>query len=373
MPGVIFGTAAYMPPEQVKGLPVDRRADLWAFGCVLFEMLTARRAFDAADVTDTIVAVLSKEPDWQMLPASAAAVRPLLSRCLRKDVKQRLQAIGDARIQIEDLLDGPLEQPADRRTSAPPRTWALAAAAIAGAIVAGGAVAWILARPAPVPALTARLEIVPPPSQAVAVQGADRDLAISPDGRHVVYLSGNPSQLVLRPIDRREGQLIAGTSGARYPFFSPDGRWIAFFDGLWLKRVAVAGGPVLTICESEIPRGASWGDDGHIVFATQSRMLRVAWDGGEPVELTKPDPAAGESGHWHLSVLPGGQRVLFTIVPAERHSDSTRCGPRSLQRPDQATRSRQPARLPRDRASRLRRGGPAVGRALRCIAVGTRW
>ena len=315
--GVILGTAAYMAPEQARGRRVDHRADVWAFGCVLFEMLAGRRAFDAADVTDTIVAVLSKEPDWQMLPASAAAVRPLLSRCLRKDVKQRLQAIGDARIQIEDLLDGPLEQPADRRTSAPPRTWALAAAAITGAIVAGGAVAWILARPAPVPVLTARLEILPPPSQAVAVQGADRNLAISPDGRYVVYLSGNPSQLVLRPIDRREGQLIAGTSGARYPFFSPDGRWIAFFDGLWLKRVAVAGGPVLTICESEIPRGASWGDDGHIVFATQSRMLRVAWDGGEPVELTKPDPAAGESGHWHLSVLPGGQRVLFTIVPAE--------------------------------------------------------
>ena len=170
---------------------------------------------------------------------------------------------------------------------------------------------------APGPVLTARLEIVPPPSQALAVQEPDRNLAISPDGRYVVYLSGNPSQLVLRPIDRREGQVIAGTSGARYPFFSPDGRWIAFFDGLWLKRVAVAGGPVLTICESEIPRGASWGDDGHIVFATRSRMLRVAWDGGEPVELTKPDPAAGESGHWHLSVLPGGQRVLFTIVPAE--------------------------------------------------------
>ena len=198
--GVILGTAAYMAPEQARGRRVDHRADIWAFGCVLFEMLAGRRAFDAADVTDTIVAVLSKEPDWQMLPASAAAVRPLLSRCLRKDVKQRLQAIGDARIQIEDLLDGPLEQPADRRTSAPPRTWALAAAAITGAIVAGGAVAWILPRAAPVSVLTARLEIWPPPSQAVAVQGADRNLAISPDGRYVVYLSGNPSQLVLRPI-----------------------------------------------------------------------------------------------------------------------------------------------------------------------------
>jgi len=315
--GVVLGTAAYMAPEQARGRRVDHRADVWAFGCVLFEMLAGRRAFDAADVTDTIVAVLSKEPDWQLLPASAAAVRPLLSRCLRKDVKQRLQAIGDARIQIEELLAGPREQPADRRTSTLPGTWALAAAAIAAAVAAGGAVAWILASPAPDPVHTARLEIVPPPSQALAVQEPDRNLAISPDGGYVVYRSGNPAQLVLRPIDRREGQVIAGTSGARYPFFSPDGRWIAFFDGLWLKRVAVAGGPVLTICASEIPRGASWGDDGHIVFATQRRMLRVAWDGGEPVELTRADPAAGESGHWHLSVLPGGQRVLFTIVPAE--------------------------------------------------------
>ena len=105
--GVVLGTAAYMAPEQARGRRVDHRADVWAFGCVLFEMLAGRRAFDAADVTDTIVAVLSKEPDWQMLPASAAAVRPLLSRCLRKDVKQRLQAIGDARIQIEELIAGP--------------------------------------------------------------------------------------------------------------------------------------------------------------------------------------------------------------------------------------------------------------------------
>ena len=322
--GMVLGTAAYMAPEQARGKRVDLRADVWAFGCVLYEMLAGRRAFDAADVTDTIVAVLSKEPDWQMLPASAAAVRPLLSRCLRKDVKQRLQAIGDARIQIEELIAGPEDQPAGHRAPAPARTaWALAAAAIAGAVVAGGVMTWSLGRAAPGPAFIARLEILPPPSQALAVQTADRNLAVSPDGRHVVYRSGNPSQLVLRPIDRREGQVIAGTSGARYPFFSPDGRWIAFFDGLMLKRVAVAGGPVLTICESEIPRGASWGDDGHIVFATRRQMLRVAADGGEPVELTKPDPVSGEQGVGISRYCPEVAACCspsFRVIPLPRHT-----------------------------------------------------
>jgi serine/threonine-protein kinase len=316
--GLILGTAAYMAPEQARGRRVDHRADIWAFGCVLFEMLAGRRAFDAADVTDTIVAVLSKEPDWHQFPASAAALRPLLTRCLKKDPRQRLQAIGDARIEIEELSAGSLDQPAGRPTSsAPLTTVAVAAAAIAGAAIAGGAVAWTLGRADAAPPVIARLEILPPVSRPLTVQSADRNLAISPDGRYVVYRSGNPSQLVLRPLDSMESHVIAGTSGARAPFFSPDGRWIAFFDGSWLKKVALAGGPVLTICESDIPRGASWGDDGHIVFATQRSMLRVAEEGGKPVELSKPDLGAGERGHWHLSVLPGGQHILFTIVPAD--------------------------------------------------------
>ena len=161
---------------------------------------------------------------------------------------------------------------------------------------------------------------------------ADRNLAISPDGRHVVYRSGNPSQLVLRPLDRREGQVIAGTGGARYPFFSPDGRWIAFFDGLMLKRVAVAGGPVLTICESEIPRGASWGDDGHIVFATRRQMLRVAADGGEPVELTKPDPVSGELGVGISRSCPEVAACCSPSFRAGSRCHATRRGPRSHER-----------------------------------------
>jgi eukaryotic-like serine/threonine-protein kinase len=317
--GMILGTAAYMAPEQARGRRVDHRADVWAFGCVLFEMLAGRRAFDAADVTDTIVAVLSKEPDWQMLPASADAVRPLLSRCLRKDVKQRLQAIGDARIQIEDWIAGPREQsaahPRSRLASNP---WALALAAAAGGILAGTAV-WLLIGSATAPALTSRLLVVPPPSLALAVHSSDRNLAVSPDGRYIVYRSGSPPRLVLRAVERLEATVLEGTGGARQPFFSPDSRWIAFFDGFALKKVSVAGGPVLAITPSQIPRGASWGDDGHIVFATQDvtqGLLRVAAEGGDPVELTKPDQTAGER-HWQPSVLPDGRAVLFTIVPAD--------------------------------------------------------
>jgi len=320
--GVILGTAAYMSPEQARGRPVDRRTDIWAFGCVVFEMLTAERAFQGDDVTDTIVAVVSKGPAWAALPAAAAPVRPLLGRCLRKDPKQRLQAIGDARIQIEDLIAGTTDLQAQPVLPITSRTIsALAIAAVAGAVVAGTAATWVFGGADAVPVFSARLEILPRPSEALSVFTADRNLAVSPDGRYVVYRSGNPARLVLRPIDRREGQVLEGTSGARSPFFSPDSRWIAFFDGVALKRVAVAGGPVLTICQSPIPRGASWGDDGHIVFATQDEargLLRVPADGGDPVELSKPDLAAGERGHWNPSVLPGGRGVLFTIIPANR-------------------------------------------------------
>lgn len=319
--GIVLGTAPYMAPEQARGRPVDHRADIWAFGCVLFEMLAGRRAFDGADVADILAAIVSGEPDWERLPANATQVRPLLSRCLRKDLKQRLQAIGDARIQIEELIAGGSDAPTlPARVSASRRIRPLAIAAVAGAVVAGGAAVW-MPRTGGVTAVPARLEIVPRPSEALAALTADRNLVVSPDGRHVVYRSGNPARLVLRPIDRREGKVLEGTAGARSPFFSPDSRSIGFFDGVALKRVSVAGGPVLTICQSPIPRGASWGDDGYIVFATQDEtrgLLRVPEEGGEPIELSKPDRAAGDRGHRNPWVLPGGRGVLFTIVPVNR-------------------------------------------------------
>jgi serine/threonine-protein kinase len=315
--GVILGTAAYMSPEQARGQVVDARADIWAFGCVLFEMLARRRAFEATDATDTIVAVLSKEPDWQRLPPDAIGVRPLLARCMQKDPKRRLQAIGDARIQLEDLISGDADVSPPTAT-AQPRFRRPAMAAIAAAVLSAAILTWLLTKPsAQPPLLPARFEIVPPSSQALAIQGADRNIAVSPDGQYIVYRAGVPAQLVVRSIAEIEAKPLNGTAGARYPFFSPDSRWIGFFDGVALKRVSVAGGPVTSICSSAIPRGASWGEDGRIFFATSDvtkGLLRVAPDGGEPVVLTKPDVAAGERAHWQVAVLPGGRAVLFTIV-----------------------------------------------------------
>jgi serine/threonine-protein kinase len=317
--GVILGTAAYMSPEQAKGRAVDRRTDIWAFGCVLFEMLTGARAFKGDDVPDTMVAVLSKEPDWQTLPASAASVRPLIARCLKKDPKQRLQAIGDARVQIDELTSGTAESEVSTtaKPAAPPGIVRLLAAAAVTAVLTA-LTTWAVSRP-PLeehPQLT-RFEIFPLASHPLAMQGADRDVAISPDGQIIVYRAGTRAELALRRLDRFESRVLEGTANARSPFFSPDSQWIGFFDGTSLKKVAVSGGAVITICPSGIPRGASWGDDGTIVFATfVGELLRVSAGGGVPAVLTKPEVAKGENHHWFPSLLPDGRGILFTSLAA---------------------------------------------------------
>jgi Tol biopolymer transport system component len=318
--GMILGTAAYMAPEQARGKAVDRRADIWAFGCVLFEMLVGVSPFRRDNVTDTIAAVVSQEPDWPALTAAALRVRPLLARCLKKDPKQRLQAIGDARIQIEEMIGGASEQTAPAGAIArSPRVAPAAIAGLAGGALIAALVSWGLTRPVPPPqALPSRFEIVPPPAQAVSIHSADRNVAISPDGRHIVYRAGPPTELVVRGIDRLDAHPIDGTAGARYPFFSPDGQWVGFFDGSTLKKVSLAGGPAITICQSGIPRGASWGDDGTIVFATQDTatgLLRVSAGGGEPTVLTRPEAAQRERDHMHPSLLPNGRGILFTLAP----------------------------------------------------------
>jgi serine/threonine protein kinase/Tol biopolymer transport system component len=321
--GVILGTAAYMAPEQARGKAVDKRADIWAFGCVLFEMLAGARAFRSDDVTDTIVAVVSKEPDWQALPVAASGVRPLLARCLKKDPKQRLQAIGDARIQIEELISGMSSEAGmpSRPVVTPSRRVALPAIGVlAGGVLLGAVVMWAVARRAPqAPVLSSRFEITPPPTQPLAIQGADRDIAISPDSRHIVYRSGaSLAPLVVRAIDRLDANPLAGVINARQPFFSSDSQWVGFFEGGSLKKVSITRGSAITICQNNAqPRGASWGDDNSIVFATTDStngLVRVSASGGEPTVLTRPDPAKGETNHWYPSVLPGGRGVLYTIT-----------------------------------------------------------
>jgi serine/threonine-protein kinase len=319
--GIVLGTAAYMAPEQARGRMVDRRADVWAFGCVLYEMLTGVRAFRGEDVTDTMVAVLSQEPDWSLLPTEAAPLRPLLARCLRKDPKQRVQAIGDVRIQLDELPAHGFDQETaldERRAVTPPSrgrlTVAVAGLAV-GAVIAALATRLMSGPEPPAPAVPARFEIVPPAAHPLALFPTYRNVAISPDGRHVAYRGGQ-GQLIVRGIDSLDARPLEGIAGAEAPFFSPDSQWIGFFDGAGLKRVAITGGPAITIVSGYmVPRGASWGDDGRIVFGTYDTgtgLLRVPASGGEPEVLTRPDEEDGRD-HWYPSLLPAGRGVLLTL------------------------------------------------------------
>jgi serine/threonine-protein kinase len=316
--GVILGTAAYMAPEQAKGRPADRRADIWAFGSTLFEMLTGTRAFHGTDVPETLAAILSKEPDWQKLPASAAALRPLLQRCLTRDPKQRLQAIGEARIQIDELINGPREpspspSPGQSivRRAAPAAVAALVASALTGALTIWGRPEGAATGAQPV----SRFEIA---GRMVPDSDFVRNVAISPDGRHIAV--GAPARsLTIRPLDGVDIHELKGTDSANQPFFSPDGQWIGFLQAGSLKKVPTAGGVPITICENLQSRGASWDHDGSLVIATLTgELARIPSGSCVPISLTRPDQTTAPTRHWFPSVLPGGRGILFSVVAPNR-------------------------------------------------------
>ena len=326
--GLILGTAAYMSPEQARGRALDRGADLWAFGCVLYEMLTGRRAFDGESRTGVMEAVVKNEPDWTMLPAETpATVRTLLRRCLTNDRTRRLDSAAAARLEIHDALTAPAAEPPVRR-AARRRFLLVVLATAAGVALVTAIVAWILTGSAPqAPALSSRrFAIVTPAAQPLNVSSSARDLALSPDGRHLVYRAGGSttagSPLMLRAIGRLDARPLANVRNAYAPFFSPDSQWIGFFELAEIKKVAIAGGPIITIGPfTGAPLGASWGDDDTIVFATDDTstgLWRVSANGGPPTILTTPDAAQRESDHAFPSVLPGAQHVLFTIAAAGR-------------------------------------------------------
>jgi Tol biopolymer transport system component len=340
--GVILGTAAYMSPEQAKGRPADKRSDVWAFGVVLYEMVTGRRAFDGEDISSTLAFVITKDPDWTALPpATPAPIRRLLRRCLEKDLKRRVPDIGVARLEIDDALATPAEGASAASDDAggvprPSRRRVLPVAAMALLTAAAGSLAtWAVMRPAPTSsAPLTRFAITLPAAQPLALSLNDRDVAISVDGTHLAYTAGDQAQLMVRTLDQLEAVPLAGIINARAPFLSPNGRWIGFFDRLdegigsgpvrrgALRRVSLGGGPSVVLSQiAGASRGASWGPDDSIVFATSDTstgLLRVAASGGETTVLTTPDAAQGERDHCFPSVLPNARGVLFTIDKGAR-------------------------------------------------------
>jgi serine/threonine-protein kinase len=318
--GIILGTAAYMAPEQARGKSVDKRADIWAFGCVLYEMLTGRRAFNGDDISTTLAAVLKTDPDWSALPlATPPSVRRLLGRCLLKDPKDRLRDVGEARFAIDRLLTSVDDEPATLRSLPWWFRVAIPVATAAGAtLVTGGAVWFAMKSTVPHEAVS-RLDITPPSTAALSIDGITRDIAITPDGSRVVYVGANGTTLFERPLDQLESTPLVRGGAPRHPFVSPDGQWVGFFDGpLVLKKVPITGGPAVLVSRfNSTERGATWASDGTIIVATSATrtgLQRVSADGGEPTVLTRPDTPRGEANHWWPESLPGGQAVLFTVT-----------------------------------------------------------
>ena len=312
--GVIMGTAAYMSPEQAKGRTVDKRGDVWAFGAVLYEMLTGQRAFAGSDVSDVLASVLAREPDWARLPTSLSPVLgTYVRRCLQKDPKQRIGDMQDVRLAMEGAFEttaGPPSEPIV--VHAAQSKLPLVAAVVLSAVVAGVAV-WTL-KPAALPAtavnrfshaLTADETITDPDRQVVA---------FSPDGSSLVYAANE--QLYLRRMSALESNPIPGTDEeAEGPFFSPDGQWVAYFSiaDLQLKKIALSGGASVTICDSPdyLNFGASWGEDDTIVFGRPEGVFRVSANGGTPELIVE---AEADEQVYGPQVLPSGGWVLFTTT-----------------------------------------------------------
>jgi serine/threonine protein kinase/Tol biopolymer transport system component len=323
--GVILGTAAYMSPEQARGKPVDRRTDIWAFGCVLFEMLTGRQAFAAGEtVSDVVAAILKTEPDWSALPAATPApIRRLLRRCLTKDPRERLHDIADARLEIRDAQAGDTESVP--RVDAP-RTraaWSIAAALGALSLALGLVLAWS-SRRAPAETPVVRSIILTPaidPKTAAAeartsVPRFGRSLALSPDGRRLAFTAPGPDGRVtlwVRPLDGLVAQRLAGTELAASPFWSPDGRHVAFVADRKLKRIDAAGGPAITLHEAARPSSGTWNRDNVILFGGESpaSIFRISATGGTASPATSLDAARGETAHETPFFLPDGQRFLY--------------------------------------------------------------
>ncbi|HSF17430.1 MAG TPA: protein kinase, partial [Vicinamibacteria bacterium] len=311
--GAILGTASYMSPEQARGKTVDKRTDIWAFGCCLFEALAGRRAFEGETVADVLSKVLQREPEWSALPRGIPrALRRLMKKCLEKDPDRRVHDIADAGLELEESLSAP---PA-AETHLQSRTLVLA---IAGAAIAGALASFLLVRPTPPPRAVQRFSINLPPGDEFLVGGIEGPLvAISPDGSDVVYagVRNGEAQLFLRPVDRDLAEPIAGTRNGRMPFFSPDGEWIGFSAGRELKKVAVLGGAPVTLVQMEGADhlGGTWTRDGRIFASIDGLLIWISEGGGPSTTLSFDDAVDERTRAWWPHVLPGGKAILFGSV-----------------------------------------------------------
>jgi len=323
--GVLLGTAAYMSPEQARGKKADKRADIWAFGVVLWEMLTGKRLFEGETVSDTLAAVLRADPDWEALgPEAPRPLHRLLRRCLERNPKERLHDIADARLEIEEAIDPApamalLEaEQHEAGLKGGKNLWAGATAGLVlGAILAGLGSMWFGGRTSETPSRTVRVASALP--DEVVVRATEYPvLSISPDGQRLVIAGqqGEAIQLYQRLLSQFEWQAIAGTEGAYDPFFSPNGEWIAFFADGKLKKVSLAGGAPQVLSDAPNPWGGTWGPDGKIVFFPSSPgegLMRVSELGGAPELLTQVDTETSEVEHNWPHFLPGGKALIFTI------------------------------------------------------------
>jgi serine/threonine-protein kinase len=302
--GVILGTAAYMSPEQARGKPVDRRADIWSFGCVLFEMLTGQRAFDGEDVSDTLAAVLRGEPDWAALPDSVpASVRRLLKRLLARNLRERLQHIGDARIELEAT-----EEPARSAHTDIRSRWQIPALLMAAGLVVGaaGGFGWRSAGASLTPALPVMRFAITPPTEANIGGGGGARLAISRDGKLIAFTGNNAVHV--RPLTGFDAYSVRGTEAGLSPFFSPDSAWLGFASDRKLRRVPVEGGLPTTV--AELPGSgavdATWLDNDMIVYALDGVLFQVPARGGTPERVTSDEAP----GFFSPVAIPGQEAVL---------------------------------------------------------------
>ena len=330
--GVIMGTPAYMSPEQARGQAVDARTDIWAFGCVLFELLSGRRAFEGETASDTLAHVLERMPDWGALPrATPAAVRRLLHRCLQKDPRKRLRDIGDARLDLDEALGPDDESRAARSTDATtPRRmlrsfvpWILTATSLVAAVY------FATGRPPPPPASqpVIQMSLAVPAGLWDGPFAGHVPLALSPDGTRIVYAAGDGKDgLYVRAFDQLDAVPLGHTEGAFGPFFSPDGRAIGFLGAdNKIQVLSLDGGTPMTVCDAPFSAGADWSRDGRIVFSSNDNLWRVPATGGTPEEVTHANAGANAPArrrvesvvaHRYPQSLPDGS-VLFTLVREE--------------------------------------------------------